>query len=380
MQRFKIGSVASGMGLHLHGLKQLGGVLAWAIEMDEAIAHCYTQNHNSQLYLNRVENVDPKELADIDLLTITLSCKNASTAKGANRGETKEDVQGAIASSNILRAKLPKYVMLENVWQYRNFEAFKIIQKALSDCGYYFQFYKFNLRDWGIAQSRDRLYLLAVRHGAFHSPMPPAWVDEGYREVGWYEAIKDLIPELPQTTLAPWQQKKFPELVQTCLVPDHSQRTVLVPQDKPASTVIASHQSFKALIKESVMVPDQSSTNLVPQGKPSLTVLSGHQTLKALIKRCGGGRDSDRLYHHEEPSFTIRAVGRNSDHHSRIADAVVGDKVVAVTPRACLRFFGDAETADSIWLPPTKSLANEVVGNGASWVMFKNLFKTLCRQ
>jgi (p)ppGpp synthase/HD superfamily hydrolase len=35
---FKIGSIASGMGMHLHGLKKIGGVPVWAIECDEAIA------------------------------------------------------------------------------------------------------------------------------------------------------------------------------------------------------------------------------------------------------------------------------------------------------------------------------------------------------
>lgn len=313
MANFKIGSIAAGMGLHLHGLKQMGGVPVWAIEMDEAIAHCYAKNHDSQLYTRRVEDISPDELADIDLLTVTLSCKNASPVKGANRGETAADIGAAIASASILRAKLPKFFLLENVWAYRNFDAFKEIQKALSGCGYYFQSYRFNLRDWGIAQSRERLYCLGVRHGAFYSPIPPSLTVEDYKEVGWYEAISDLIPQLPQAELAKWQQQKFPQ------------------------------------------IPDSP----------------------VLLRRCGGGRDSDRLYHAHEPAFTIRGLGRNSAHHSRVADAVVEGRAIAITPRACLRLFGDKETADSIWLPPTKSLAGEVVGNGASWVIFRELARTI---
>lgn len=94
---FKIGSIASGMGMHLHDLKAIGGVPVWAIEMDEAIAHCYHQNHQSKVIISPVQQVDPQDLENIDLLTITLSCKNASTNKGKNRGETDDDVRAAIA-------------------------------------------------------------------------------------------------------------------------------------------------------------------------------------------------------------------------------------------------------------------------------------------
>jgi hypothetical protein len=307
MLEFKIGSIASGMGMHLHGLKQMGGIPVWAIELDEAIAQCYRNNHQGQLHVKKVQDVEPADLADIDLLTVTLSCKNASTAKGANRGETAEDISAAEAVANIIRAKLPKYFMLENVWAYRSFQAFQVIQDALAECGYYFQIHKFNTKDWGIAQSRDRLYGLGVRGGSFPAPQVPQ-----VPIVGWYEAIKDLIPQLPETELAPWQQKKFPGL----------------------------------------------ATN-------------------ALIKRVGGGRASDRLYQPDEPAFTIKALGRSSSNHWHQADVCIDGKFYALTPQSCLRLFGDKETADSIWLPPTKSLAMEVVGNGASWVMFRELFKHL---
>lgn len=333
---FKIGSIASGMGMHLHGLKQIGGIPVWAIECDEAIAHCYSQNHGGKIHIKKVEEVSPQDLEPIDLLIATLSCKNASISKGAKRGEIQSDIDAANATCRIIKAIKPKYFMLENVWLYRNFEGFKLIQSTLEELGYCFRFYKFNLRDWGIAQSRDRLYALASRDGSFSDPIAPKG-----KEIGWYEAIADLIPTLPETTLAPWQQKKFPDLVNPAIIPTQNFA-------QPATTE-----------------------------EPAPAIQGTNKVYRALIKRVGGGRDSDRLYQCDEPSFTIRAVGRNCDHHSRIADAVVDNRIIAITPRACLRFFGDKETADSIWLPPTKSLACEVVGNGASWAMFRRLFESV---
>ena len=312
MSRFKIGSIASGMGMHLHGLKhkQLGGTPVWAIECDEAIAHCYSMNHpNSQLILKRAQDVNKNELADIDLLIATPSCKNASTVKGDKRGETTEDYAVGEAIALTIESKLPKFFLLENVWQYRSFKAFERIKATLDECGYCFNYYHFNAADWGVAQSRKRLYLIAVRGGSFFGPVPPNI------ELGWYKAIADIIPTLESVKLTKLQ-----------------------------SLMLSRH-------------PLVSS----PQ----------------LIRRVGARVGSDRPYRADEPSFTIRALGRASDYHWHQADVCIGDKLYALSPRACLRLFGDKETADSIWLPPTKSLAMEVVGNGASWVMFKVLMQSL---
>jgi site-specific DNA-cytosine methylase len=295
------------MGMHLHGLIAAGGVPVWAVECDPEIAQVYRMNHHGRLYVKRVEDCDPQELFDIDCLTVTLSCKNASIAQGSSWGETLDDVSAGIATAKIIKAKLPKVVLLENVWRYCQFQSFQEIEKTLAECGYYFRYYRLNTSDFGVAQSRVRLYGVAVRGGAFWDITLP-----NVKTCGWYEAIADLIPTFPETDLANWQKEKFPWL-------------------------------------------NKNST--------------------ALIKRVGGGRESDRIYHASKPAFTIRTFGRNADYHSVSGTAIADRKIVAVTPRACLRFFGDKETADKIWLPSKKALAQEVVGNGASWTMFKFLIQ-----
>ncbi len=305
MHKFTIGSIASGMGMHLHGLKQIGGLTRWAIECDSAIADCYAKNHQGKVWVDLVQNVSPQQLEPVDLITITLSCKNASVCKGANRGETIDDIKAAIAAAAIIVALKPRGVIIENVWQYRKFDSFSILQNALQKSGYYSQTYRLNTSDWGIGQSRERLYCVAIKGGAFWGISPP-----GVKGIGWFESVDDLILDLPRSQLAPWQVAKFPEL----------------------------------------MAHDRS-----------------------LVKRVGGGRDSDRVYYHWEPSFTIKALGRSCDNHWHQADVIVDGRVYALVPRALLRLFGDRATADSIWLPEKLPLASEVVGNGASWVIFKSL-------
>ena len=280
----KIGSICSGMGMALHGL----GDIVWSVEYDSAIAEIYKQNHpHSQIFCSKVENINPQDLADIDCIIATPSCVRASIANNAI--ESLDDISVAQAISNIISIKSPKFFILENVEGYKNFESFKIIQDSLSD--YYNNFQILNLKDFGIAQNRKRLYLMAVKNGFFLNINIPKI------NAGWYTAIEDLIPALPDTQLLKWQVK----------------------------------------------------------------------TPNSLVRRCGANKSNNRPYSLDEPCFTIRAFGRKADNHWHQVDININGKVKIVTPQACLRFFGDKETADKIWLPQRKCLANEVVGNGASW-------------
>ncbi len=289
--------------MHLWGLKSLGGFPVWAIECDPQIAEVYKKNHpDSLMVCDRVENLSPDNLPDIDCLIATPSCKNASLLRGTDLQESSDDFAVGNAIARFIDAKRPKFFLLENVWQYRKFDSFRVIQTTLQNNGYGFAYYKINCASFGVAQSRVRLYSIGIRGG---QPLCES-VLPNKNQVSWYDALNNIIETLPETTLAPWQQKKFPELPHTCL-----------------------------------------------------------------LKRVGGGRKNDRPYLPDEPSFTIRALGRGCDRHWRQGDIKVGDKIYALTPRAALRLFGDGDTGDRIWLPTQNALAMECVGNGASWVVFK---------
>ena len=300
--KIKIGSICSGMGMALHGL----GTNVWGIECDSQIADVYAKNHpHSRMICDYVQNVDPNELDDVDCIVATPSCRNASIAN-SKAGETEDDLIVAKSIVNILKTKLPKFFILENVGGYRSFESFAQIEQALTNQGYYITNQTLNLKDFGIAQSRERMYLLAIRNQMFWDIQPPQ-----FKQFGWHDAIADLIPTLPETFLSKYQQN--------C----------------------------------------KGMTN------------------KCLIRRIGANKANNRAYQPSEPSFTIRAFGRKADNHWNQANILIDNIVKSVTPRACLRFFGDKQTADKIWLPDHKALACEVVGNGASWEIMQFLLTHL---
>ncbi|MDF5715437.1 MAG: DNA cytosine methyltransferase [Rhizonema sp. NSF051] len=215
MESFSIGSIASGMGMHLWGLKSLGGFPAWAIECDPQIGEVYTENHpDSLMVCDRVENLSPDNLPDIDCLIATPSCKNASLLRGSGLQETNSDLAVGNAIAKFIDAKRPKIFLLENVWQYRKFDSFRVIQTALQNNEYGFAYYKINCSRLGVAQSRVRLYCIGIR---FCQPPNEPNLPE-CSQVSWHDALQDILGTLPETILAPWQQKKFPELPHTCLL------------------------------------------------------------------------------------------------------------------------------------------------------------------
>lgn len=177
------------------------------------------------------------------------SCKTASQANSAG-GETPDDIavaQACVASIHAHAARRGRTWSLENVWGYRNFKhCFPPILEALTAAGFDWRFEHINMADFGVPQTRKRLILWAVHRSCrervpllhpthrkggdmFHAP----WI-------GWYAAIEDLIPTLPETKPAPWQQQRMGRLDKSMLLSGAmvaGSSVALRGTDEPAFTV-----------------------------------------------------------------------------------------------------------------------------------------------
>ena len=191
----KTGSICSGAGIHLHRWANP----VWAIECDKEIAQCYRDNHGENIIVDYVQNIDYRKLAAVECLIATPSCKNASTV--SNNKETAQDFEVAQSIATILNYLQPQYFILENVVGYAAFTSFGVIKNKLQKLDYKLQVMQLNLADFGIAQSRKRMYLIASKNEL------PLFIAPQHKRLGWYEAIADLIPSLPSATLASWQQR-----------------------------------------------------------------------------------------------------------------------------------------------------------------------------
>ena len=115
-------------------------------------------------FTSNIENI--KKIEDFDLLTGGFPCQPFSMM-GAKKGFS--DNRGNVFYSivDILRIKQPKYVLLENVRNLRNHDKgntiLEIYRSLQEDAGYIVFDDVFNTVDFGLPQTRRRLFIFAVR-------------------------------------------------------------------------------------------------------------------------------------------------------------------------------------------------------------------------
>jgi site-specific DNA-cytosine methylase len=212
------GTIFSGGGGADLGMSAAGIDVLWGVEYDDDIASVARANE-LPVQTADVRDVDIGSLEPVDCLHASPPCPSFSTAK-SDRKEEAEDVEVAKATCNFIRELQPKIFTLENVWGYRISQSWALIQKVLKDEGYGWNAWHINTADYGVPQTRRRMFVAAVRGGLRPTKPPQTHAEEPPQGglfastlkpwVGWLEAIQDLIPLLPDSEFADWQKKRLP--------------------------------------------------------------------------------------------------------------------------------------------------------------------------
>jgi DNA (cytosine-5)-methyltransferase 1 len=397
-----------GTGARAAGLTHLVG-----IEYDNDIANVARAN-GFDIITADVMSIDPATLEVPDVLHASPVCKRAS---GANQSaelnedgtkEAPEDIAAGEKIAQFIDVMRPKNFTLENVYGYRNFEAFKIICAALSRNGYFWDYDNLNAADYGVPQTRRRLILRAVRGALLPNlPQPVKWV-------GWYEAIQDLIPTLPESQFAAWQLARLPEgLLETSLDERHGafnlqeeNRLTVAGKDEPVWTVRASKRALEMATGFIVQSENQSSFTLRNGDEPSPTVLYGKGTYpRAFLVGTNANDTSEAKIYHEanEPAQTVRTPSGGRVMRTYLVSSIdctvreqtepantlvsTGDghsipprawlsagRVVKLTPRALARF---QSVPDDYILPDNPRLACTVIGNGVACKLYEAIIRGL---
>lgn len=242
-------SIFTGGGGADIGAKTAGLTPIWGIEHAPDIADVARQNLGHDVICADVLTVNPRNLPRPDVLHASPPCPNFSTAK-AGAEETALDIALAAKVAEFISVLKPRFFTLENVRDYAHSKSLKIIVAALNGCGYAVNSWVLNAADYGVPQTRKRLILIARRDGVkpskpepTHTETPTPLFDHRRQWVGWYKAIEDLIPTLPETQLATWQISKMPRkmrLPKLVMNGNASNNGVFLDSDSPAFTVCAS--------------------------------------------------------------------------------------------------------------------------------------------
>ena len=167
LEEIRITSLFSGIGAYEKALKNIGvdyEIINYCeILKDKSRAYALLHNVDEGKNLKDVTAIDTENLGDFDLLCYSPPCISYSVA-GKRDGMESKTGPLFYDSLSVIKAKMPKYCVMENVANLpRNFkEVFSDMLKSLEELGYNNYWKVINAREF-IPQNRERVYLVSIR-------------------------------------------------------------------------------------------------------------------------------------------------------------------------------------------------------------------------
>jgi DNA (cytosine-5)-methyltransferase 1 len=157
------------------GAHQAGIDVVAAFDLWELAGQSHKVNFpNAHFYHGRLEDVDvgrvAKEVGKIDLILASPECTNHSPAKG-NKPRCEESKNTAFQVTRFAKKLKPRWIVIENVVNMRRWSRYAEFKGELKSLGYHLHEQVLNSADFGVPQSRRRLFLLCDREKT-PSPTP----------------------------------------------------------------------------------------------------------------------------------------------------------------------------------------------------------------
>jgi len=167
MGNYKAISLFAGVGGLDIGFEQTGKVKTlWANEFDKNASITFQKNHNINLLVDDIHNVDKETLPKVDIVLSGFPCQAFSIA-GYRKGFEDERGDLFFETLKVIKATEPKVVLLENVKNlvsHDNGNTFRVILDALEQNNYYVKHKVLNGNTHGnIPQNRERIYIVGFK-------------------------------------------------------------------------------------------------------------------------------------------------------------------------------------------------------------------------
>ncbi len=141
------------------GIQVVAGFDKW-----ELATQVYQENHpGAKIYTKALEDIRPKdiqpEIGKVDLILASPECTHHSIARG-NKRRLKYSMKLAYQVTRFSKVFKPRWILIENVPQMVNWEEFGDFIGKLRGQGYHVSEQELTASDFGVPQSRKRLYIL----------------------------------------------------------------------------------------------------------------------------------------------------------------------------------------------------------------------------
>ncbi len=159
----------AGIGGFRFALEELNGKCVFSSEINEECAKTYAANFG-EYPSGDITKINPASVPDHDVLCGGFPCQPFSIS-GKMKGF--EDARGTLFLNilEIIKAKNPKIVFLENVKHLKDHNGrrtLKTLIQYLEELGYKTEWCILNAKDFGLAQNRERLILVANKDKYFN--------------------------------------------------------------------------------------------------------------------------------------------------------------------------------------------------------------------
>lgn len=161
----KIVSLFSGAGGLDLGLMQAGNIIIWANDIDKDAVKTYEKNIGNHIVCADIKDIPDSEIPISDVIVGGFPCQGFSQA---NLLRTVDDNRNKLYKFflNAVNKKNPMFFIAENVRGILSIDkgnAIKKIKKDFENAGYFVTVNLVNMADYGIPQSRQRVFIIGQR-------------------------------------------------------------------------------------------------------------------------------------------------------------------------------------------------------------------------
>ena len=164
--RMKVASFFAGCGGLDLGFEQAGFHVVWANEFDAAVRKTYIRNHPStEFVLADINKIEAESIPDCDGFIGGPPCQSWSVA-GKQRGLDDERGQLFLSYIELIKAKKPKFFLIENVKGMIDAKFNGVFQDfidRLEAANYDVKWKLLDAVDFNIPQNRERVFLIGFR-------------------------------------------------------------------------------------------------------------------------------------------------------------------------------------------------------------------------
>ena len=173
MKSIKAIDFFSGAGGFTNGLKMAGIDVFAGIDFEQSCKETYEQNNNAMFINKSIVNISIKEIKELfkrnttkDNYTMLAGCAPCQPYSMMNTRKKQDDDRKTLLDEfrRVINGVKPHFVLMENVSRLNEENPYfsKFID-MLEKNNYKYEYKVLNAKDFGVAQNRKRLFLIATR-------------------------------------------------------------------------------------------------------------------------------------------------------------------------------------------------------------------------